>query len=62
MTDGTDIRERLVRIETKLDVALSTDTDHEKRLRSAERERWLHRGGLAVIALMAAKLGIPWPN
>lgn len=35
-TDG----ERLVRIETKLDAALSKDDDHEQRIRALERARW----------------------
>lgn len=54
-----DITTRLVRIETKID----TLTDHEGRLRALEREQWLHRGGLAVVAVLitlVAKLGLPW--
>lgn len=34
------VEERLVRIETKLDAALSKDDDHEQRIRALERGRW----------------------
>lgn len=57
---GSDVIERLARIETKLDDALERGKDHEERVRSLEREQWLHRGGATVVAFIAAKLGLPW--
>jgi hypothetical protein len=48
------------RIETKIDVILARGADHEARLRSLEREQSIHRGGIAVLAAIAAKLGLPW--
>lgn len=58
-----EITTRLVRIETKLDGTLEGRADHEARLRSLEKEQWIHRGGLAVVAILTtlvAKLGLPW--
>lgn len=34
------VAERLARIETKLDLALTTKADHERRLRAVERWMW----------------------
>jgi hypothetical protein len=59
----SDLIERLTRIETKLDTVVENTQDHEGRLRALERENWLHRGGLAVVAVfvsLMAKLGLPW--
>lgn len=57
-----DHGERLVRIETKLDIALKTHEDHEDRLRSIERKVWSVSGamGLASFALtlLAKKIGL----
>lgn len=58
--DRNEVIERLVRIETKLDKSLSVADDHETRVRSLEREQWLHRGGASVVAVLVAKLGLPW--
>ena len=55
-----DITERLVRIETKVDTLIEHSADHEVRMRSLEREQWIHRGGIAVITFIAAKIGLPW--
>lgn len=55
-------RERLVRIEMKLDQALASNADHETRIRSAERERWVTRVGLiGLVAFVCGKLGLPLP-
>lgn len=42
--DGGSIVERLARIETKLDVQLTTQADHESRLRRLERALWIVAG------------------
>lgn len=51
--------QRLTRIETKVDDALQAiqpvSDDHEKRLRSLERERWTWRGGLAAVVALLIK-------
>lgn len=57
--------ERLARIETKLDLVVTSLTekqaDHEKRLRGLERRQWASAGGVGVVSFVAAKLGLPWP-
>ena len=40
--DTQDLAVAMARVETKLDTALSTLTDHEQRIRSAEKWRWAH--------------------
>ena len=50
--------ERLVRIEEGVSQLLARDIDQEKRLRSLEKEQWLHRGGLGVLTFIAAKIGL----
>lgn len=49
-------RERLVRMEEKLDglTALVAPqlADHEKRIRAGERSRWMDRGALGVLVTM----------
>lgn len=40
--------ERLVRIETKLDLANASATDHETRIRRLERSMWLAAGAAAA--------------
>jgi hypothetical protein len=52
--------ERLVRIEEGVNALLGRSKDHERRMRRLEREQWAHRGGLAVVAFVAAKLGLSW--
>ena len=39
-------------VTNKLDTIISNTADHESRLRSLEKEQWMHRGGLAVVAVM----------
>lgn len=62
MTTREEIGERLARIETKLDTALTNDKDKEKRLRSLERWRWSHGVSAAAFLAILAKLGIPIPQ
>jgi hypothetical protein len=38
----------------KLDTVILNTSDHEARMRALEKEQWLHRGGLAVVAIMFA--------
>lgn len=54
--------ERLASIEAKIDMLLKGSGDHEKRLRGLEYEKWLHRGGLGILSLIAYKIGLPWVN
>lgn len=51
-------RERLVRIETKLDHVIEGGNDRELRIRSLEKKVWAFPG-LAILALVGAKLGLP---
>ena len=59
---STEIVERLARIETKLDSALSIQADHETRMRAVERKQWLHSGGVAALAAYLSKFGIALPH
>lgn len=44
-----EVLERLTRIETKLDAAISRGDDHEHRLRRLERAVWLATGAAAAM-------------
>lgn len=44
MSTSNEVLERLVRIETKLDAAISRADDHETRIRRMERMLWLAAG------------------
>lgn len=52
--EETHLLERLVKIETKLDMFLephrATQEDHEERLRSLERKLWLATGLATVLS------------
>lgn len=41
--------ERLVRIETKLDMMVPTNADHEARIRSLEKYKWLLVGAAGAL-------------
>ncbi len=43
-----EVRDRLVRIETKLDRALADQADHEQRIRKVERVVWIAAGVAAA--------------
>lgn len=59
-SDGGTVVERLARIETKLDVQLTTQADHETRLRRLERALWIAAGfsmaGGATLSQLASHL------
>lgn len=62
MTEPT-VNERLVRIETKLDQALAQHADHETRIRSLERAKWMAAGfaaagGGIVGAIVSRLMGV----
>jgi hypothetical protein len=48
--------ERLVRIETKLDVSNRTHDDHEARIRKLERSLWIAMGFAAALGGVAGQL------
>lgn len=48
MTDGREVLDRLVRIETKLDSQLTRSEDHEGRIRRLERAVWVASGAAAT--------------
>lgn len=54
-TNG-ETSERLVRIEVKLDQALTSHADHESRIRTLERARW-PLPSVAVVVSVASLLG-----
>lgn len=55
-------RERLVRIETKLDAHLKTAEDHETRLRSVERKQWGIAGLIAFASMYFNRYGFALPT
>lgn len=56
MTPTSDEFERLVRIETKLDIAITNYADHELRIRKLERAMWIAVGLAALGGGAAAQL------
>jgi hypothetical protein len=69
-TPQTDVFERLVRIETKLDLSNGADTDrrrfederhadHENRIRRLERSAWLLAGAAAAVGAAGGSLLAP---
>jgi hypothetical protein len=62
MSNDESVAERLARIETKLDQALTQHSDHETRIRKLERALWTAAGfaaagGGAVGALVSNLMG-----
>lgn len=55
MTDET-IRDLLIEIKTRLDVALTQQADHEVRLRALERTKWLAIGAATAAGGLAGKI------
>jgi hypothetical protein len=51
-------RDRLMRIQTKLDAALAVDKDHEGCLRAVEGKQWWLAGAAAAGMFIVTKL--PW--
>lgn len=56
MSDNPEITERLVRIETKIDVMLPRQQDHEDRLRVIERHIWTACGIAVVLSVFAQQV------
>jgi hypothetical protein len=54
-----EIGARLARIETKVDMLLARDTDHENRLRTVEKRTWYTAGAAMLLAVFAPKLTLP---
>jgi hypothetical protein len=50
--DGGSVKERLARMETKIDSLCANKDDSEKRIRSLERHRWIQHGGLALLTVV----------
>jgi hypothetical protein len=50
------MRDLLIEIKTKLDIALGHLSDHEGRLRDLERTKWLMVGAAAAVGGAAGKL------
>jgi hypothetical protein len=42
---------------TAIAVLAMHKVDHEARIRFLEKEQWIHRGGIAAISFIAAKIG-----
>lgn len=53
-----ELIERLTRIETKLDHAISATDDHERRIRVLERARWPLPSVLAIVATLSVALSV----
>ena len=50
--EHTDFGERLVRIETKLDIIIENENDKERRIRRLERGLWYVSGAFAAILFL----------
>ena len=55
MTDET-IRDLLIEIKTKLELALTQQADHETRIRALEKSKWLAVGAAAAAGGIAGKV------
>lgn len=55
MVEKTD-RDLLIEVLTKLDMALTSLTDHEGRIRALERSKWLAVGAAAAAGGIAGKV------
>lgn len=53
-----EVLDRLTRIETKLDHAISGVDDHEKRIRALERARWPLPSLAALVSLVSVVLAV----
>ncbi len=51
-----DVRDLLVEIKTRLDIALTHQADHETRLRALERSKWLAVGAAATAGGITGRL------
>ena len=51
-----DIRDLLIEIKTKLDYAITNQTDHETRLRALERSKWVAVGAAAAAGGITGRL------
>jgi hypothetical protein len=49
----TEDRDRLVRIETKVDMIIELGKDHEDRIRVVEKRSWWMGGAAALLAFIA---------
>lgn len=59
MTVDDDVKERLARIETKLDRLLVVENTVDGRLGAVERKQWYHSGAIALAGFVLYKIGIP---
>lgn len=50
------IRDLLIEIKTRLDIALVQQADHEGRIRALEKSKWLAVGAAAAAGGLAGKL------
>lgn len=55
MPHEEDIKSRLARIETKVDLLI----EDRSRLTAVERKQWYHTGGIALVAALFYKIGLP---
>jgi hypothetical protein len=58
--DRDEIISGIARLETKVDLLLAGEADRNTRLRDVERKQWYHTGAMAVVALVATKMGFPF--
>lgn len=59
--DEVTIAERLVRIETKVDVLVGLASKDDVRISAVEKKVWYGSGALGICMIIAAKLSI-WPH
>lgn len=61
MALSSEDRERLIRVEAKLDQLIESKSDHERRIRWLERYSWLLIGGGSIVSAVLGKYGFHSP-
>ena len=56
--DNLSILERLIRIETKLEIMITDRLDHENRIRTLEKARWPLPSVAVIISMVAAGIAL----
>lgn len=60
--DTNEISRTLGRLEGKVDLLIDRFDKVDKRVEAVQRKQWYHTGVLAVLGVMAAKMGLPVPH
>lgn len=56
----SDLRAVMVRVDTKLDLMVTTTADHENRIRKLEAKLYVYSGGATVVGMLTGILFPLW--